>query len=156
MKLFFQILKNLFAGLLGKLLIAANFVICLFIFDWDKLIRYLETPARINCHIKEYSRGIDICGMYYSPVESVFLFIVTLIYLIFLPPILMTELVLRDLKTLCPLWCIETFDILYIPIFAAINSFYCLFLGDMIEMAHSAYLQNRQPEKPLSCFPDSK
>lgn len=156
MKLFFQILRNLFAGLLGKLLIVANFIICLGIFDWGKFVKYLETPARINCHIKQYGRGIDICGFYYSPIESVFIFIVTVTYILFLPPILMTEWVLEDLKRLHPLWCLETFDIFYIPIFLFFNTFYCLFLGDMIEKAHSAYLQNKRIQKPLSCFPKSE
>jgi hypothetical protein len=154
MKLVFQLFANFFAGLLGKLLIVANFVICLFIFDWSKFFRYLETPARINCHIKPFSRGIDFCvyGLYYSPIESFFLLIATSISVLFLPSILVTELILGDLKKLYPLWCVETFDILYIPIFAGINSFYCLFLGDMIEKAHSAYLRNKPVQKPLSIF----
>jgi hypothetical protein len=156
MKLFFQILKNLFAELVGKLLILANFIICLFIFDWGKFIKYLETPARINCHIKQYSRGIDLCGFYYSPIESVFILITTLIYILFLPPILTTEWVLGDMKRLFPLWCVETFDIIYIPIFVVINTFYCLFLGDMIEKAHTVHLRNKKMPKILSCFPKAE
>ena len=158
MKRFFQLFANLFAGLVGKLFVIANFVICLFIFDWGKFLRYLETPARINCHIKLTGRGIDICGFgyYYSPIESAFLLITAFVSLIFLPPMLMTELILGDLKRLYPLWCLETFDTLYIPIFTIINSFYCLFLGDMIEKAHSAYLQNKRDRKPLSILPDEK
>ena len=94
MKLVFKLFANLFAGLVGKLLFVANFVICLFVFDWSKFLRYLETPARINCHIKQSGGAIDFCssGFYYSPVESVFMFIAALVYLLFLPPILMTEL----------------------------------------------------------------
>lgn len=168
MKLFFQILKNLFAGLVGKLLIVANFVICLFIFDWDKLFRYLETPAKINCHIKS-GGSIDLC-LYgftrysYSLIEEVIYFVISIFLLLlsagFLilvyPSIAVTEIVLQILKAQFPLWCIETFDILYVPIFAVINSFYWLFLGDMIEIAHSAYLRNKKFPKILSCFPDSK
>lgn len=168
MKLFFQILRNLFAGLLGKLLIVANFVICSFIFDWGKFIKYLETPARINCHIKPKS-SIDFClygfsGYGYGAIESIGYFIV-LIFLLFFygllavlifPSIILTELALDSLKTLFPLWCVETYDILYVPIFAVINSYYWLFLGDMIEKAHSAYLQNKKFPKILSCFPKSE
>lgn len=153
MKFIFQLFKNLFAGLVGKLLFVVNFIICLMIFDWHKLFRYLEAPARINCHIKPYSRSIDIC--FGSP--SIFDFIILLFGIIFLilvyPSMAMTEIILGVLKGMFPLWCVETFDILYIPIFTLVNAIYWLFLGDMIEMAHSAYLRNKPIQKPLSIFP---
>lgn len=143
MKRFFQLFANFFQGSVGKILIIANFIICLVIFDWGKFFRYLETPAKINCHIKPISRGgsIDICtsGMFPSIFEPLIL-LIGLIYLIFVyPSIAMTEIVLGGLKGLFPLLCLETFDIFYIPIFAVVNTFYWLFLGDMIEIAHSQY-----------------
>jgi hypothetical protein len=169
MKRFFQFFANLFAGLVGKLLIVANFVICLFIFDWDKFIRYLETPVKINCHIKQSGGSIDFClygfsGYGYGIIESIGYFIVSIFLLLFgafffilvYPSVAVTEIILQILKAQFPLWCIETQDILYVPIFAVVNSFYWLFLGDMIEMAHSAYLRNKKFPKILSCFPDSK
>lgn len=169
MKRFFQLFANLFAGLVGKLFVIANFVICLFIFDWGKFFRYLETPARINCHIKPSGGSIDSClygfsGYSYGIIEGILYFVMSLFSLLLIgfflilvyPSIAMTEIVLGSLKGLFPLWCVETFDIFYIPIYAVINSFYWLFLGDMIEKAHSAYLQNKKFPKILSCFPNSE
>lgn len=156
MKCFFQLFANLFWGLVGKLLIIANFVICLLIFDWEKFARYLETPARINCHFKPQS-GMDICifGGYPSMFDPIIL-LFGLIYLILVyPSMAMTELILGVLKNVFPLSCLETFDLLYLPIFALVNTFYWLFLGDMIEIAHSVYLQRKSIDKPLSIFPES-
>jgi hypothetical protein len=157
MKRFFQVFKHLFAGLVGKLLFAANFVVCLFIFDWAKFFRYLEAPARIDCHIKTFSRGIDICtsSIFPSFIEPILLLLAAIFFILVYPSIAVTEIVLEILKAQFPLWCVETHDILYVPVFAVVNSIYWLFLGDMIEIAHSAYLQNKQIQKPLSCFPDS-
>lgn len=174
MKRFFQLFANFFQGSVGKILIIANFIICLVIFDWDKFFRYLETPAKINCHIKPISRGgtIDFSmsnsyGLYdygynAGAVEILFYFIISTFILCFLvafliftlPSISLTGITLEFLKLIFPLWCLETFDIFYIPIFAIINTFYWLFLGDMIEIAHSAYLKNKPPKKILSIFSD--
>jgi hypothetical protein len=170
MKFIFQLFKNLFAGLVGKLLFGVNFIICLMIFDWHKLFRYLETPARINCHLKSTGGAIDfsvygLTGSSYSfgVIENVFYLIIFVFYFFFVgiffilvyPSMAMTEIVLGVLKGMFSLWCVETFDILYIPIFAIFNSIYWIFLGDMIEMSHSAYLRNKPIQKPLSIFPDS-
>jgi len=158
MKRFFQLFANLFRGSVGKLLIIVNFVICLLIFDWPKFARYLETPARINCHLKPYTGGaIDICvfGGYPSIFDPIIL-LFGLIYLILVyPSIAMTEIILGVSKGLFPLSCLETFDLLYIPIFVLVNTFYWLFLGDLIEIAHSAYLQRKPVNKFLTIFPDS-
>ena len=141
MERFFQLFAKLFQGLLGKLLFVANFIICLVIFDWGKFGRYLEAPARVNCHIKPYSRGIDICffGRPLSIFEPVFLFFEGLYNIFIYPSMALTEIILVLLKETFPLWCIETFDILYLPVFALINSFYWLFLGDLIEILYSNY-----------------
>lgn len=167
MKRFLQVFKHLFAGLVGKLFLIANFVICLFVFDWSKFVRYLETPARIDCHIKPPS-SIDFSiygftGNNYGVIEGIIYFVLSVFSLLLLglflilvyPSIAVTEIILQILQAQFPLWCAETHGILYLPVFAVVNSFYWLFLGDMIEIAHSAYLQNKQVEKPLSCFPDS-
>jgi hypothetical protein len=154
MKRFLQLLANLSQGLVGKLLVVANFIICLLAFDWHKFFRYLETPAKLNCHLKLPGRAIDFCG--FGGLDLI-LFFFAIIYLIFVyPSIAMTEIVLEMLKKINPLWCLETFDMLYIPIFAVFNTFYWFFLGDLIEMWHSAYLR-RKPmyQKPLNIFPDS-
>lgn len=154
MKRFLQLFENLFQGLVGKLFVIVNFVICLLFFDWHKFFRYLETPARFNCHLKPNSPGIDICM--YGGIEPLIL-LFGAIYLIFVyPSITVTEIIIEAGKTAFPLSCLETFDVIYIPIFSLVNAFYWLFLGDMIEMAHSAYLRNKRIQKPLSCFPDSK
>ena len=157
MKFVFKLFADLFAGLVGKLMFAANFVICLFVFDWDKFFRYLETPARINCHIKPRS-SVDICltGIHSFIFEPILYVFVAFFSLLVYPSIAVTEIVLDILKVQFPLWCIETFDILYVPIFAVINSIYWLFLGDMIEIAHSAYLRNKTVQKPLSILPDKE
>ncbi len=159
MKRFFQLFANLSQGLVGKILIIANFIICLVIFDWKELFQYLETPAKLDCHIKPYSRGLDICtsGMFPSLIEPILFLLAAPFLILVYPSIAMTEIVLGVLKGMFPLWCIETFDIFYIPIFAVINTFYWLFLGDMIEMAHSEYLRRKSTTKKiLSIFPDSE
>lgn len=151
MKHLFQIVTKLFQGLVGKLLIIANFIICLVIFDWGEFLQYLETPSRVNCHIKPYSRGIDICtsGIFPSFIEPLLFFLAIIFFILVYPSMAMTEIVLGVLKVVFPLWCIETSDIIYIPVFALINAFYWLFLGDMIEILHSSYT----PPKKLRINP---
>ena len=157
MKRFFQLFENLFQGLVGKLFVIVNFIICLLFFDWHKLFRYLETPARFNCHLKPPS-SVDICltGIHAGIFEPIILFFGLLYLILLYPSITVTEIIIEAGKTAFPLSCLETFDVIYIPIFSLVNAFYWLFLGDMIEMAHFTYLRNKQIQKPLSCFPDSK
>jgi hypothetical protein len=153
MKFFFHLFANLFRVSLGKLLMAANFVICLLIFDWSGSFRYLDTPTQINCHIKPHvSIDFSICGGSESISVAALGLIQFLYFCLTFPSIVMTEDTLTLIRNHYPLWCYETFEFLYIPIFAVINTFYWLFLGDLIEMAHSAYLRNKPSHQILSIF----
>jgi len=153
-------LRQVFKISLAKIFFVANYVICLVIFDWDKFFRYLNTPARIDCHLPPPHTGggaIDFC-VYGSPptiFDPIILF-ATVIFLIFtFPSTIITEITLEMFKKTFPLWCLETHDIIYIPIFAVINSFYWTSLAYCIELAHAKYLQIKPPaKKPLSIFPD--
>ena len=139
---------NLVKTIIGKVFFVLNYAICLFLFDWGKFSRYLNSPARVNCHFKPVSRGIDFClyGASINPIEAIFELVIAVTTF---PSMIITQAVINVLKTQNPLWCYETFDIIYLPIFAVVNSFYWLLLGYGIEVAHSAYLRN----KPLYTKP---
>ena len=149
-------LRQVFKISLAKIFFVANYVICLAIFDWNKFFRYLNTPAKVNCHLPPPSRGdgIDIC---FSPsiIDPIIYFIGIILSILFLPSIVITEITLEMFKKTFPLWRLDTRDIIYIPIFAVINSFYWISLAYCIELAHAKYLQIKPPaKKPLSIFPD--
>lgn len=150
-------LRQVFKISLAKIFFVANYVICLAIFDWDKFFRYLNTPAKINCHIKEIG-GSTIefcCGRPPSIFDPIIFFAEAIFFILTSPSIAITEITLEMFKKTFPLWCLDTRDIIYIPIFAVINSFYWISLVYCIELAHAKYLQIKPPtKKPLSIFPD--
>lgn len=161
-------LRRIFKVSLAKIFFVTNYIICAMIFDWDNFFKYLETPARINCHLPSPSSGghidFSVYGFYnYSVVEEMFhvifsIFLVCftiLFYILAFPSIAITEITLGMLKKTFSLWCLETYDIIYIPILAVINSFYWICLAHIIELAHAKYLELKPPaKKPLSVFPD--
>lgn len=151
--------RQIFKVSLAKIFFIANYVICAVIFDWDKFYKYLETPARINCHLPlpKYGSGIDFCvyGSNISVFEPFILFFGAIFCILTLPSIIITENTLEMLKKAFPLWCLETHDIIYTPVFAVINSFYWICLAYIIELCHAKYLELKPPaKKPLSIFPD--
>jgi hypothetical protein len=154
MKFFFQLFAKLLDGSLGILLIGANFIICLLAFDWSGFFSYLNAPARINCHLKPVSLiDFSICGYSGSTIDAAVSLIQLLYAALTLPSILMTEYTLAVIKDFYPLWCYQTHELLFVPVFAVFNTFYWLFLGDLIEKAHSAYLLNKPSHQILSVFP---
>lgn len=163
-------LRQVFKISLAKIFFTSNYVICLVIFDWDKFFRYLNTPAKIDCHLPPPHTGgtidFSVYGMFaYNsgvgedfiyPILMLFLFLFAIIlFILIFPSIIITQITLEVLKNAFPLWCLETHNIIYIPILAVINSFYWVSLAYFIELAHAKYLQIKPPaKKPLSIFPD--
>lgn len=143
---------------LAKVFFVANYVICLMIFDWKEFFEYLEKPARISCYLKPYGGGKSIDFSVFGAPISIFDVVINLFegafYLLSFPSTIITEMTLAMFKTSFPFWCYETFDLLYIPIFAVINSFYWVCLAYMIELGYSKYRQLYPPKNNyLSIFP---
>lgn len=150
-------LRSIFKVSLAKIFFVANYVICAVIFDWDKFFKYLETPARINCHLPPPSSGghIDFCYGGASIFDLIIILVGAIFCILTLPSIIITETTLEILKKTFPLWCLETHNIISTPILAVINSFYWVCLAHIIELAHAKYLELKPPiKKPLSVFPD--
>lgn len=155
-------LRQIFKVSLAKVFFAANYVICAFVFDWFKFEKYLNTPAKIDCHIEPRGGSIDfsVYGMYGGEdfITLIFIIFLVLFFILFLiftfPSIAITHITIEMLKTSFPFWCYETFEIVYIPIFAVINSFYWVCLAYIIELGYSKYRQLNPPKsKYLSVFP---
>lgn len=149
-------LRQFFKVSLAKVFFVSNFVICAFVFDWKEFFEYLEMPMRVNCHFKPYN-GVDICisgGIISSILDPIYYFLVAIFLTLTLPSTIISERTLGMLKNTFPFWCYETFEIIYIPIFAVINAFYWICLAYMIELGYSKYRQLNPPKsKYLSVFP---
>lgn len=165
MKYFFRFFTNLFNISIGKIFFVANIIICLVFFNWNKLFLYLDNINEMGCRPRG-GGAIDfsVYGFYGSSASEEFIFsiimifvylFIVILFILFSPSICLTEIMLGSLKQTFAHWCPETFDLIYTPIFFVFNSFYWIFLGDIIEMAHSAYLQRKpMSQKFLSIFPD--
>mgnify|MGYP000937355097 CR=1 FL=1 len=150
-------LRPIFKVSLAKIFFVANYVICAVIFDWDKFFKYLETPARINCHLPPPSSGghIEFCYGGASIFDLINILFGVIFCILTLPSIIITQTTLEMLKKTFPLWCLETYDIIYIPILAVINSFYWICLAHIIELSYSTYHENySQRNKYIGIFRD--
>lgn len=166
MKYFFRFFAKTFNISIGKIFFVANIIICLVFFDWNNLFLYLNRIHETQC-LPKRGGGIDfsVSGFYSSSVgeELIYLILMFFVYLfivillpLFFPSICLTEIMLASLKQTFSHWCPETFDLIYIPVFAVFNAFYWVSLGNLVEMAHSAYLKRKpMSRKFLSIFPDS-
>lgn len=164
MKHAFQIFKSFFKCPLAKIFLVANLIVCVFIFDWSEFLLYLSKINETGCKPKAVSftlydnyGAFGASGMIMEVVALILTAVYLLIFLIFLllvgPSLAFAACGVEILKMIFPHWCPETFELLFIPLFAVFNSFYWVFLANLFEFSHAQHSQNKSPDKnPLSIY----
>ena len=145
---------------LAKILLPVNLIVSAMIFNWSEFLAYLSKVNQSGCKPILISPGSKISfGIYdsasrNSDLEFILGASLVIFSIFYLPSYLATFLVVGAMKSDYPHWCIETFDLIFIPIFCVINFMYLIFLSHLIKRIHDYYCQHKsEPEKPLSIYP---
>lgn len=140
--------------------LALSFLACAYIQDWEKVFSYVERINAKNCKpiAQTISFGFyDMSGAYlgtgFFPLDILFIIFAIILLGLFAPPVLVTALVMNDLKVKYAGWCPETFDVIEIFTFVLFNSFHWMFLGYFVEIARNSYKRSATlRENPLGIY----
>lgn len=140
---------------LPKIFLSVNLITSVVIFDWGKFFAYLSKTGESGCKPipAKLSFGIyDMAGNTF--LESILAAAAVFFSVFYLPAYAATLAVIGAMKRDYPQWCIETFDVIFIPIFSVLNCVYLIFLSCLIRWLHDYHTEHKSVRKNLlSIYP---
>ena len=157
MKSSFQLYNTPFKNNLARIFLPANLIICAVIFNWSEFFLYISKINEKGCKPIQVSAGpsfgLSDSAAMYSDFEFIIAGTLLMFAIFYLPSYILTLIIISAMKSDYPHWCIETFDLIFIPIFTIINLTYLIFLSYFIERVHDYYVKHKPvPKKPLSIY----
>lgn len=142
---------------LAKIFLPANLIVSAVIFNWSEFFAYLSKISESGCKPipAKLSFGMYDLASSSSDFELLLAGALVIFSIFYLPSTLATFVVVGAMKSDYPHWCIETFELIFIPIFCVINFVYLIFLSHTIGRIYDYYCENKSvPKNPLSIYPD--